>query len=123
MNMTLTLPTRNSIIETNRQIVEKTGEPFGFHYEAGLDAALYSLTYYSTAYEIGIALLYKIAKNHIFINGNKRTAVWVATDYLALADLSFPDSINLAFLTIEITESGISLEGLFSDFGIVPFGV
>lgn len=104
-NEPLWLPAEE-IIELNRDLVQQTGEPFILRDRGLLESAcarpanLWAYEEEDDALVLSVALLFGIAQNHVFMQGNKRTGFvaalmmlrdngWVlspATDSTALAD-------------------------------------
>lgn len=101
MNSTWALPTKTQIIQANRQIVNETGEPHGFLYESGLDSMIQSLHYLDDPGQIASAILFKLIKSHIFLNGNKRTAALVTTNFLSMNGLTFVEGFDFKRIIIE----------------------
>ncbi|HQU92963.1 MAG TPA: type II toxin-antitoxin system death-on-curing family toxin [Pyrinomonadaceae bacterium] len=62
---------------------------------------------------LAAAYAFGIAKNHPFIDGNKRTALVVMRTFLALNDLNFNATPEAKFTTIlRLAEGGLTEEGL-----------
>ncbi|HEY3800184.1 MAG TPA: type II toxin-antitoxin system death-on-curing family toxin [Caulobacteraceae bacterium] len=97
-------PTPEEAIAINRAVVADTGEPFGLLDENRLASALASARNH-WAYEqeddaitLAVILLLAVARNHPFRQGNKRTALAIAYNFLNNAghDLVGPNSTDLA---------------------------
>jgi death-on-curing protein len=81
------------VIETHdSQLLLGGGEP-GILDRGLLDSALaqpragmFGHFFHHDAFEMAAAYLYHIGKNHAFVDGNKRTAVAIAIDFLGLQD-------------------------------------
>ena len=70
----ITIPQENDIIEFHTQILKRYGGKEGWNNYNLLPSALYSVTYYLTIVEAVASLFYSIVENHIWQDGNKRTA-------------------------------------------------
>lgn len=82
--------TREQIIEANKIITRTYGDPFGVLSEANLDHAVTSIQYKYNKEDEFEAMALKAAllldlmanKGHIFVEGNKRTALSVCVTFL-----------------------------------------
>jgi death-on-curing protein len=86
------------VVEMNKDLVARTGEPHGVRDMGLLESAIARPMHhwhYSEAEiaPLAVALLLGIAKNHPFVQGNKRTALVAADAFLHLNgyDLAVPD--------------------------------
>ena len=119
--------TPDDILELNRLIVGDTGEPFALR-DAGLleSAVAKPMQHWSyggehDAVALAVTLLFGIARNHPFEQGNKRTAFEAALIFLELNGyvLEAPDTpaladLIVAVITRELTEA--QFEGAIRPF-------
>lgn len=70
----IVIPQENDVIEFHRYILERYGGRAGYNNYNLLPSALYSVSYYCTIIESISALFYSLVENHIWQDGNKRTA-------------------------------------------------
>jgi len=85
--------TTDEVIEAHDALISRTGGKPGILNRGALDAALampYSGIgvhyFHKNAFEMAAAYLFHIGKNHPFVDGNKRTALTTALDFLGLLD-------------------------------------
>ncbi len=100
------------VIRTNREQVNLTGEPFHLRDRGLLESALHgveSLCFYGGEHDIitlAVDLLLRIARNHPFAQGNKRTAFVTAMLFIAINGYAcdVEDSTALADLIVAVIE-------------------
>lgn len=119
------------LIELNRELVALTGEPHGLR-ELGLleSAAAKPINHFHYGEEntvaLAITLLLGIARNHPFVQGNKRTALAAAEDFLHLNgyELAVPDSEAFADLIVSALTGETSEQRLLGEIAkhVVPRG-
>jgi death-on-curing protein len=88
--MTISYLSRNYLIELNRRAVEMVGGTnYGVQSEPALDVivnqpaqVVFGQELYDTVWKKAAFLLQKITKKHVFVDGNKRTAVLAAFIFL-----------------------------------------
>ena len=109
----LWIPARR-IIETNRALVEQTGEPFGILSEHLLERALAKPRHHWAFGEddpavLATSLLFGIARNQPFAAGNKRTGWLAAMAFLDLNGFAFvgPDTQTVAEAVIAVIDNRI----------------
>jgi death on curing protein len=119
------------VININRREVAETGEPFAVLDEGALDMALWkpkNLYFYEgedNAAVLATALLFGIARNHPFQQGNKRTALTAAVLFLRLNGyrMVVPDGNEFADIIIKVI-TGEASEDVFmrqmAEYGIQP---
>ncbi|WP_051370986.1 type II toxin-antitoxin system death-on-curing family toxin [Mesorhizobium loti] len=101
---------RQVIIDTNKEVVATTGEPFAVLDDGKLQAAAarpQQIYGYESEdiLDLATALLFGIARAHAFLQGNKRTAFLAAETFLNANGFTMEvDSVSLAELIIEIIE-------------------
>lgn len=104
------------IIELNRDLVTATGEPFLLRDRGLLESAcvrpvnLWAYEHEGDALVLAVSLLLGIAQNHVFIQGNKRTAFVAALMMLRLNGWALDpvlDSAVLADLVVSALRQGI----------------
>jgi len=85
-----------AVLEIHNSVIESTGGSYGLRDENALESALFSplATFdgrelYPGIFEKVAVLLYKIANNHPFLDGNKRTAFVVALTIFAVNGYEF----------------------------------
>lgn len=107
------------VIALNREIVAWSGEPHHVVDYGGLESAIarpVNSYFYGTADVAYLAadLLYGIAANHPFMQGNKRTALVAAEVFLRLNgfDLHLPDREFVAAMVINAVTGSVSVEEL-----------
>ena len=106
----------DEIIETNRDVVSETGEPFAIIRPDGLEIAAAapknSFYFGNTAdiVELAVVLLFSLARNHCFEQGNKRTALISAILFMQAngLTLNIRDSEELGELIVGVIEGGVS---------------
>lgn len=102
--------TPGEVIYLNERVVAETGEPFGVLSESLLESGLErprSLWLYEEerdAVTLAVRLLFGIAGNHPFLEGNKRTGFEAALIFLLANGYTFdgPDHEALAWMVIEV---------------------
>ena len=100
------------VIDFNRFTVERTGEPFLIRDQALLESACarpQNLAAYGEEdlLTLAVALLAGIARNHPFMQGNKRTAFKACQAFLVINDLEIApalDSLGLADQIVALIE-------------------
>jgi death-on-curing protein len=107
------------IVEFNQLIVADTGEPHVLRDPAALENALAKPMNYwaygeADAVVLAVALLVGLARNHPFLQGNKRTAFEAADYFLHLNgyDLTIEDSTELADFIIDVINGDVSEQRL-----------
>jgi len=115
-------PTREQIIEANRRAVSLSGDPFGILNSATLDHIASAVRYKYSRNPPEEALCLKAAfvfvtlagPGHVFIEGNKRTAVSVLLSFLeanksGIVPVEREKMADLAMLVAcgKVTQSGI----------------
>ena len=86
----------NIVVEIHNRLIKATGGNYGLRDKGLLESALYSPLatfggedlYFDIFTKVAV-LLYQIANNHPFIDGNKRTAFVIAITILALNGYNF----------------------------------
>ncbi len=105
------------IIELNRDLVARTGEPFLLRDRGLLESAcarplnLWAYEEEDDAVTLAAALLFGIVQNHVFIQGNKRTGFIAALMMLRLNGWRLNptiDSITLADMVVEMLREEMS---------------
>ena len=119
------------LIGLNRELVALTGEPHGLR-DSGLleSAAAKPINHYHYGEEdvvvLAVTLLLGIARNHPFVQGNKRTALAAADDFLHLNgyELAIADTEAFADLIVSALTGEISEQALADELGrhVVPRG-
>ncbi len=87
------------LISTNRRVTQLNGDPFGVQNESNLDHLIAAVEYKYDKKPLQEALILKAAfmldfianKGHIFIEGNKRTAISSTLLFLALNEVVLED--------------------------------
>jgi death-on-curing protein len=126
------LPTE-VIIEINRREVAETGEPFLVLDEGGLESAAMkpqNLWHYDgeeNVVALASALLFGIARNHPFQQGNKRTGLTAAVVFLRLNGymLTAPDTARFADIIVKVITGKFSEKRfikVLTDSGVQPIG-
>ena len=107
------------IISFNEGIVAQSGEPHLVRDLAALENALAKpINYWSygeaDAVVLAVALLVGVARNHPFLQGNKRTAFEAADYFLDLNgyELTAEDSTELADFVIDVINGDVSEQRL-----------
>ena len=107
------------ITSFNELAVAETGEPHVLRDEGALDNALAKPMNYwaygeTDAVVLAVALLVGIARNHPFLQGNKRTAFEAAEYFLHLNayDLTIEDGADLADFIIDVINGEVSEQRL-----------
>lgn len=107
------------VISFNELAVAETGEPHVLRDDGALDNALAKPVNYwaygeTDAVVLAVALLVGIARNHPFLQGNKRTAFGAAEYFLHLNgyDLSIEDGTELADFVIDVINGEVSEQRL-----------
>lgn len=110
------------IIEINQDAVAATGEPFFLRDQALLESALASpQNHWQYGEEdiavLAVSLLSAIARNHPFVQGNKRTAFTAAMMFLELNGYEFTheDSTELGMIVESLVEQRLSVRE-FTDY-------
>lgn len=67
-------PKKENIINFHTFAINNWGGTEGWINPNLLDSALYTITYYKTLYEAACSIFFYLAKDHIWKDGNKRTA-------------------------------------------------
>lgn len=92
------------IIDLNRDLVQQTGEPFILRDKGLLESAcarpvnLWAYEAEEDAVTLAVALLFGIAQNHVFMQGNKRTGFVAALMMLRLNGWTVHPSVDSAAL-------------------------
>ena len=115
------------VVDINRDCVIATGEPFGIRDMNLLESAVarprMQLIYGDTddILDLAVTLLFSIAKNHPFQQGNKRTGVLSALVFLATNGfkLDVTDSALLGELVVQVLQGSME-EQQFSEI-LRPF--
>jgi death-on-curing protein len=119
------------VINLNQQEVAETGEPFFVRDRGALEAALMkprNLWHYEgedNTVALASSLLFGIARNHPFEQGNKRTALGAAYLFLRINgyQLVLPDTELLGEIIVQVL-TGEAPEGKFIDvvtaYGVIP---
>jgi death on curing protein len=106
----------SDVINTNREEVEETGEPHLVLDLGLLESAcerpkhLWHYGGESDVVRLAVSLLYGIAANHPFQQGNKRTALNCAIQFIELNGYvwTMADSEDLAYWVLRLVEHGVS---------------
>lgn len=114
--------TSEGLTHINKRMVAATGEPHLLRSTDLLEGALarpQNLWHYENVDDIAVlatSLLFGVARNHPFAQGNKRTAFAAAIGFLGLNDWAFVlvDDINCAEHIIDVI-NGEATEQSFSD--------
>ena len=116
--------TADLLIEFNELEVSATGEPHVLRDLGGLESAIarpVNHRHYGEAdvVALAVALLLGIARNHPFLQGNKRTAFAAADYFLYLNgyDLTVEDSEALADVIVDAIRGDVSEHYLIELFG------
>ena len=116
--------TADLLIEFNELDVSATGEPHVLRDLGGLESAIarpVNHWHYGEAdvVALAVALLLGIARNHPFLQGNKRTAFAAADYFLYLNgyDLTVEDSEALADVIVDAIRGDVSVHYLIELFG------
>lgn len=116
--------TADLLIEFNELEVSATGEPHVLRDLGGLESAIarpVNHWHYGEAdvVALAVALLLGIARNHPFLQGNKRTAFAAADYFLYLNgyDLTVEDSEALADVIVDAIRGDVSEHYLIELFG------
>jgi death on curing protein len=109
-----------AVIETNRDLVAETGEPFFLRDRGLLESALdkpknlylYSEPGVVDMVDLATELLFAIARKHAFVQGNKRTAFASALMFLELNGyrVDEADEDMLGMLIVSVLERDLSEE-------------
>ena len=107
------------IVSFNELAVAETGEPHVLRDEGALENALAKPINYwaygeTDAVVLAVALLMGIARNHPFLQGNKRTAFEAAEYFLHLNgyDLTIEDGADLADFIVDVIGGEVSEQRL-----------
>jgi len=110
--VTVWIQKRVVLVYHDEQLAEHGGVP-GIRHEGLLESALArprNLAAYSTKrptlFELAAAYAYGLARNHPFIDGNKRTALLVALTFLEVNGIRFHAEQDDAYLTFEALAAG-----------------
>ena len=102
-------PSIEEVLAAHACLIDMFGGAFGLRDRRALEAALArpQSGYYGDIIQQAAALLESLSQNHPFADGNKRTAITVATAFLRVNGyrLNFEDLEAYQFL-IELYESG-----------------
>jgi death-on-curing protein len=112
--------TADDLIEINRDEVAETGEPFGVRDIGLLESAAarprmrFELTGDDDAARLAASLGYGLARNHVFLQGNKRTAATALTLFLLLNgyDWVSPDDGWLAGCVLGVVKGELAEDAL-----------
>lgn len=91
------------VIAHNRDLVAATGEPHQILSQGSLESACerpFNLWYYGGQTDmptLAAELMFGLAKNHPFLQGNKRTAFVAGLDFLELNGYTIDDSVDELF--------------------------
>jgi death on curing protein len=115
--------TRDQVIEIDRLVVEASKEPFSILDNGLLESAIARpQAHYSYGEEdpvfLAVKLLFGIARNHAFQQGNKRTGFLAALAFLHFNGFAYegPDSETFAEVIIEVIERKTTEDEFFSVF-------
>ena len=82
--MSVSIPTIDQVIDINKAVIENSSDPDddkslagNFNNKSSLNFALNPPFLYETAFEAAYSIAKAIANDHVFSNGNKRTATEV----------------------------------------------
>lgn len=110
------------VITINRKLVAATGEPFALRDQGLLESACAKPANHwhygeEDVATLACALLFGIARNHPFTQGNKRTAFAAATVFLQANGygLEAPDTAEFADALVAVIEHRVE-EAEFADF-------
>lgn len=110
MTMEILHLTKEDIMDTNERIMAKVLDPGDFYHvrdDATLDFVVYRHQHASSIAEKAAELLFGIATNQIFANGNKRTAIEAAQVFLTGNGISL--NLTAKFTTDELEETVIKI--------------
>jgi death-on-curing protein len=79
--------TVNKIIEIHNEIIKEYGGTRGLRDEGTLELLVYKANRENTAFRRPALILYTIAAQHPFFDGNKRTALVTAEKFLMMRDI------------------------------------
>jgi death-on-curing protein len=105
------------VIETHElQLKEHGGGKAGIQNIELLESAIsqpqsgaFGVYFHADLYEMAAAYLYHIAKNHAFLDGNKRTGLAVALDFIEFHNISIEAANEeLVGLTLKVIEKGLT---------------
>lgn len=130
LNEPLWLPA-DEVIETNKDVVSETGESFAVINRSGLEIALaspmnrFAFGETDNVIELAVVLLFSLVRNHPFEQGNKRTALVSAIQFMQANGFTvvLPDTKELGELIVAVIE-GAMTEAEFLEFispYVVPF--
>lgn len=112
------------VIELNEVIVGSTGEPFQLRDEPLLESALgrpqshWAYGGETDTVSLAVTLLFAIASNHPFVQGNKRTAFEAAILFLRLNGYEWvaPDTQVFAEQMIKVIEGETDISDFYAVF-------
>lgn len=110
----------NDVLRLHSMLIERYGGSFGVRDEAMLESAINrpfmtfdSIDLYPTPLEKAAALIESIAKNHPFIDGNKRTAYYLSRKFLNQNGLDITTTENEKYdFVIAVASGTLDFEGI-----------
>lgn len=120
-------PTIEQICDVNRRMCESTGGSFippnnllnadalEYIVEA-IRSPIYDVQLYPGLIEKAAALAYHIITRHVFYNGNKRTGIHIAWEFLTANGIEITLDSSIIQLTIEIADSKATEKQLIAWF-------
>ena len=116
-------PTVTQVCEINRQMIENTGglfvPPNNFINQGALEyvldavkSSIYGRVFYSSLKEKANVIAFNIISRHVFIDGNKRTAIHTAWEFLHSNGISILLDSSIVDLSIKVANGEISQEEL-----------
>lgn len=114
----------DAVVAIHEKLVRRFGGSLGLRDKGLLESALsqpqqtfFGELLHSTIYEQAAAYLYHLAKNHAFVDGNKRIALATAITFLKINGYKLTLSkVETEQLVIDVVESKILKEELFIVF-------
>lgn len=116
-------PTVTQICDINRRMIKEFGglfiPPNNFHNPGALDyildfirSTIYGRTFYPSLKEKANAIAYHIISRHVFLDGNKRTAIHIAWEFLRSNDIRVLLDSSIIDLSIAVANGEISQDEL-----------
>lgn len=89
-------PSLEEALYLHSELIRRFGGSPGVRDVGLLESALYRPRsgYYKTVFEQAAALLHSLARNHVFVDGNKRMAFALATVFLRLNDIRITVAVD-----------------------------
>lgn len=119
----ITYPTLEQVIDVNRRMVETSGgrfvQPDNFQNRAALEyilvaisSSIFEHSLFESLKQRAAALAFEIISSHVFIDGNKRTGIHIAWEFLRSINISLSLDHSVEDVAVQIAAGSATRDNL-----------